>query len=62
MHGSGVNTLVVADFDETPIEQNTRMAAYRDLSDVSLPISVILAFLTISTLPTSVRPLAASSQ
>jgi len=40
-----VNTLIVADFDETLIEQNTLLTVYRDLTRTPLAVSVILAFL-----------------
>nr|VFK00547.1 MAG: Haloacid Dehalogenase superfamily, subfamily IB, phosphoserine phosphatase-like [Candidatus Kentron sp. H]VFK00793.1 MAG: Haloacid Dehalogenase superfamily, subfamily IB, phosphoserine phosphatase-like [Candidatus Kentron sp. H]VFK04737.1 MAG: Haloacid Dehalogenase superfamily, subfamily IB, phosphoserine phosphatase-like [Candidatus Kentron sp. H] len=39
-----MRVIVVTDFDETLIEQNTLMAAYRELSDTPLVFSVIRAF------------------
>nr|VFJ52051.1 MAG: Haloacid Dehalogenase superfamily, subfamily IB, phosphoserine phosphatase-like [Candidatus Kentron sp. FM]VFJ52299.1 MAG: Haloacid Dehalogenase superfamily, subfamily IB, phosphoserine phosphatase-like [Candidatus Kentron sp. FM]VFK09268.1 MAG: Haloacid Dehalogenase superfamily, subfamily IB, phosphoserine phosphatase-like [Candidatus Kentron sp. FM] len=38
-----MSTIVVADFDETLIEQNTLLAAYRELADTPLVFSVIRA-------------------
>nr|VFK41096.1 MAG: Haloacid Dehalogenase superfamily, subfamily IB, phosphoserine phosphatase-like [Candidatus Kentron sp. SD]VFK41958.1 MAG: Haloacid Dehalogenase superfamily, subfamily IB, phosphoserine phosphatase-like [Candidatus Kentron sp. SD]VFK78882.1 MAG: Haloacid Dehalogenase superfamily, subfamily IB, phosphoserine phosphatase-like [Candidatus Kentron sp. SD] len=38
------NIIVIADFDETLIEQNTLIEVYRDLTDIPLAVSVMRAF------------------
>ena len=40
-----MSAVVVADFDETLIKENTLIAVYRDLTDMPLALSVILAFI-----------------